>query len=268
MKKFLLNLVVFCSLSSITLAMPITIVQAQSGAPSTTSDDIGAAAPITDSEIKGAECIPTEELAIAVVLEEGFQTSVPKGQTNNSFERVKDCYRVNMCKLTLVKNNFNVLSKDEKAAYTNRVICKSALKETCDQEYRKVYNPSDAAESAQPYVTCQKVQVLITKKGGAGLIYLYVGTIYKWAASIVGILCVLMVVANGIIISASAGDQQAVTNAKTRIIQSIVALVILFLSALILNTANPNFYTSNNDPVSPVTQPGETDLTNPTQNAA
>lgn len=265
MKKFFLKLVIFCSLTSIMLGMSFSVVlAADPPAPSTTSDDISAADAKPKFEIKGDPCIAPDDLSIAVVLEEGFQNSTPKGNASNSYESVKDCFRVSMCKLTKVKNNYNVLSQDTKTEYINRMICQSALKTTCADEYRTVSNPTSAVASDQPYTTCQKVQVLLTKKGGAGLIYLYVGTIYKWAASIVGILCVLILVVNGIIISASAGDQQAVTNAKTRITQSIVALVILFLSALILNTANPNFYTSDNQPPDTnyggITAPGETDI--------
>lgn len=265
MKKFFLKLAIFCSVMSIMLGMSLSVAQAAPpAAPSTTADNIPAADPMTKFQIKGENCIDTNDLSIAVVLEEGFQNSTPKGNTSNSYESVRDCFRINMCKLTKVKNSYNVLSQDTKTDYINRMICQSELKATCADEYRQISNPTAAATSDQPYVTCQKVQVLLTKKGGAGLIYLYVGTIYKWAASIVGILCVLIIVVNGIIISASAGDQQAVTNAKTRITQSIVALVILFLSALILNTANPNFYTSDNQPPDSnyggVTAPGATDI--------
>lgn len=243
MKKSFLKLVTALTIALLLGGLPLA--SAAEGTPPVEDDGAPTAEGMPKFQINGDPCLDAQETQIAVILEEGFENSTPKDNPNNAFEQVKTCYRVNMCKLTKVYNSLGVLDQDETKKYIERMVCQSEIKETCPEEYQKIYNPQAAATSKEPYVTCQKVQVLLSKKGGAGLIYLYVGTIYRWAASLVGILCVLIIIVNGIIISASAGDQQAVTNAKTRITQSIVALVILFLSALILNTANPNFFTSD-----------------------
>ena len=57
-------------------------------------------------------------------------------------------------------------------------------------------------------------------------------------------IAVLIMVISGIQISAAAGDQQAVTNAKNRIVQSLGGLALLFLSGIVLYTINPTFFTA------------------------
>lgn len=68
----------------------------------------------------------------------------------------------------------------------------------------------------------------------------YISEIYKWGASLVGIVAVLNIVLSGFQIMASQGGDTA--SAKTRIFQSLAGLAILFLSGLILHLINPNFF--------------------------
>ncbi len=89
--------------------------------------------------------------------------------------------------------------------------------------------------------SCKQVQVLLSR-GGTSLLEGYISQIYKFGASIVGIIAVLVMVISGIQISASGGDTEAVNEAKTRIIKSISGIALLFLSGLILYTINPNFF--------------------------
>lgn len=90
--------------------------------------------------------------------------------------------------------------------------------------------------------SCKAVQVLLSK-GGTSLIEGYIATIYKWGASMVGIIAVLVIIISAIQISAAGGDTEAINSAKGRIIKSISGIVILFLSGLILYTINPTFFT-------------------------
>lgn len=99
----------------------------------------------------------------------------------------------------------------------------------------------DEKDRLNPRYTCKKVQVLLTK-GGATTIQAYIGTVYRWGASVAGLIAVVVIILNGIRISLAGGDTQAIENAKNRILQSIGGLVILFLSGLILYTINPNFF--------------------------
>lgn len=98
-----------------------------------------------------------------------------------------------------------------------------------------------AMSQYKPKFSCKEVQVLICT-GGTCLIYAYIAIIYRWGASIVGIIAVLVIVLSGIQLSAAGGDTEAVGKAKTRILQSIAGIVVLFLSGLILYTINPNFF--------------------------
>lgn len=92
----------------------------------------------------------------------------------------------------------------------------------------------------QNIVYCRPAQV-IEAGSGSGLIKAYTALIYKWAAGTVGIVAVLVIVVSGIQIITSdvSGD---VDSAKNRIGQSLIGLAILFLSAVILYTINPNFF--------------------------
>lgn len=88
---------------------------------------------------------------------------------------------------------------------------------------------------------CQRVQVLMAKSGTA-LLYGYIGFIYRWAAATIGMVCVGMLVYYGIRIAASGSNESVLTEAKDHIAQSIGGLILLFLSAVILYTINPNFF--------------------------
>lgn len=103
-----------------------------------------------------------------------------------------------------------------------------------------VAGATDGAGEDQNIVYCRPAQV-ITAGSGSGLIKAYTALIYKWAAGTVGIVAVLVIVVSGIQIITSdvSGD---VDSAKNRIGQSLIGLAILFLSAVILYTINPNFF--------------------------
>lgn len=107
--------------------------------------------------------------------------------------------------------------------------------------YTKLVEGTKCPDNA---VFCEKVTVIFTplEKGGTGLIETYVGLIYRWAATLAGIVCILIMIVSGIQISAAGEDAQAVESAKKRIFQSLTGLVILFLSAFILYMINPGFF--------------------------
>lgn len=91
--------------------------------------------------------------------------------------------------------------------------------------------------------TCQPIQAIISD-GGTSFLFGYIGTIYRWSAGLVGIIAVTIIIFSGIQITVSGGEPDTVSKAKTRIIKSLSGIALLFLSALILNTVNPNFFTS------------------------
>jgi len=87
---------------------------------------------------------------------------------------------------------------------------------------------------------CSKRQWIIASSG-AGIIKIYVKQIYGWAAGTIGFIVVVTIVINGVRISVS-GISGDITDAKNKIFQAIGALVLLFLSGLILFTINPTFF--------------------------
>ncbi|PJC36646.1 hypothetical protein CO046_04490 [Candidatus Peregrinibacteria bacterium CG_4_9_14_0_2_um_filter_53_11] len=91
-------------------------------------------------------------------------------------------------------------------------------------------------------VTCSTLYRL-TGRSGSDLFGRYVSALYRWAASVVGIISVLVIVVSGIQISMAGGDTGKVDEAKTRIMQSLIGIIILFLSGIILYVINPTFYT-------------------------
>lgn len=89
---------------------------------------------------------------------------------------------------------------------------------------------------------CQTVDAFIAKSG-IDLLFTYLNAIYRWSASVIGIVSVFYLVYGGIKIATAGDNTAAIDEAKTKIIQSIAGLVLLFLSAVILYTINPNFFT-------------------------
>jgi len=109
---------------------------------------------------------------------------------------------------------------------------------TCNQT-RNIYADSYAnCESAGQ--NCQQRQWLIAKTG-IGLLKLFVKQMYTWGAFAVGSMAVGTMILNGVRISMS-GVSGDISEAKNKIFQAIAGIVLLFMSALILYTVNPDFF--------------------------
>lgn len=93
------------------------------------------------------------------------------------------------------------------------------------------------------YFTCSTKQVIIASSG-TGLIQKYLRMVYNLGTAAAGIFAILVIMFNGIKISISGSDESAVDEAKKQIINSLLALTVLFLSGFILYIINPNFFTS------------------------
>lgn len=87
---------------------------------------------------------------------------------------------------------------------------------------------------------CSQRQWLIASSG-VGLLKLYVKQIYTFGATAVGFIAMAMLIYYGIRISAS-GVSGDISEYKQKIMQAISGIVLLFLSALILYTVNPDFF--------------------------
>jgi|WetSurMetagenome_2_1015567.scaffolds.fasta_scaffold118474_3 hypothetical protein len=111
---------------------------------------------------------------------------------------------------------------------------------TCTSTYKSDCVPGGNPGDSQ--TLCQRVQVILAKSGAA-LLYSYIGLIYRWAAGTIGVVSVLYMVWGGVQISAAGDNAGKIDEAKQKIFQSIAGLILLFLSAVILYTINPNFFT-------------------------
>lgn len=74
------------------------------------------------------------------------------------------------------------------------------------------------------------------------LLYNYIELVYKYLSGLIIGFVVLMVIAGGISISTSAGDQTQLDNGKKLIMKSLIGMILWFLSSVILYTINPTFF--------------------------
>ena len=139
----------------------------------------------------------------------------------------------------------------------------------CEEFYVQNCSPANttnftvgSGESLPTRIYCDNVQILFASSG-SDLVKKYVSLIYRLAAGIIGIIAVVVIIINGIIISASGGESGTIDNAKNRIIQSLVSLAILFLSGIILYSINPNFFRT--ETANQVIENAPTDTTEPTE---
>ncbi len=220
MKKFFAKLGIFIIMSTI-------LVMATAPAYADEDGEIQGAAEQSEAikafykQFDDSQCIKEDTKGVVTIIEEPFgdteeKTSGESGE-NNYFE-IRKCFR-------------NVWFDEE----VQSAVMSQLLENCSDKKGEDVF--------LKPVHTCQEVTVIISG-GGTTLISNYVGTIYRWAASLVGIICVLVIVASGIQLAASGGDSSATEGAKKRIVQSLSGLAVLFLSGLILYTVNPNFFTA------------------------
>jgi|GEM_PF-3112815 len=94
------------------------------------------------------------------------------------------------------------------------------------------------------YYDCQPVTVILSPidQGGVGFLNVYVALIYRWAAGVIGVICVLIIIVSGIQIIAGQGEPSAVEEGKKRIFQAISGIALLFLASALLYIVNPTFF--------------------------
>jgi len=166
-----------------------------------------------------------------VILEEGFghHSGLPK-----EFEN-KPIYRVTECEI-------DSLLWDTKKE-VGPIVCNSLenlVFKCTSKDWPRVDGVPKPNPSAKK-VICDEVGVAVGK-GGLELLKNFISTIYVWGASLVGVIAVLRIVIAGVEISASQGAGN-LEEAKNKIFQCIASLILLFLSAMLLYTINPNFFT-------------------------
>lgn len=171
-------------------------------------------------------CIDKPDLGkIIEIIEEPFGGDTSETQIEDL--EIRRCYR----------HNFQYLNTAKKLKIVP-ILSKTACGDVSAAQVAN--DPNNIKEYGTKY-SCHEVQALISK-GGTAIIYGYIGMVYRWGASIVGIIAVLVIVLSGIQIAAAGGESEVIGKAKTRILQSLGGIAVLFLSGLILYTINPTFF--------------------------
>lgn len=226
MKKYLVKIVLIALGASLTLTLHSASAEDNEEDTPTPSEATQAGLDVFSNPFeKPSDCADpqgADKGYIITILEEAFETETDNSNPNY---KTRICYR----------NNYTA-----KDTTTGEVVSYSQLYKKCGDEKVKEWaaNPPRGAEIR---FGCKEVLVILSK-GGTSMIYGYIGMIYRWAGRLVGLIAVLVIVLSGMQLAAAGGDQDAVNSAKTRIIQSLTGIAILFLSSLILNTINPGFY--------------------------
>lgn len=118
---------------------------------------------------------------------------------------------------------------------------KESTLETMQEDCPETVDPDDNEYCIQ---LREKVLNYKSVRGRSGfeLVSTSIHLIYKYLASMIGIICVLIIAISGGQIMFGGVSPEAVTSAKTRIIQALLSLILLFCSAMILKTVSPGFY--------------------------
>ncbi len=87
----------------------------------------------------------------------------------------------------------------------------------------------------------------VTGTTGVDLLSSYVTVAFRYGASLIGIVCVLVIVISGVQMSIAGFDQNQYEQGKTRIIQALASMALLFLSGALLRTINPSFFVVDKD---------------------
>ena len=96
-------------------------------------------------------------------------------------------------------------------------------------------------DQSKPLEYCEIVQIYYSS-GGTSLLYGYIGIIYKYMAGLGSFIAVLMLIVAGVMRSAAGDKPDLMTKANQLAMRCITGLIVLFLSAVILYTINPNFF--------------------------
>ncbi|MBN2087754.1 hypothetical protein JW758_05385 [Candidatus Peregrinibacteria bacterium] len=79
-------------------------------------------------------------------------------------------------------------------------------------------------------------------QGPFGLLYNYIGLIYKYLSGVIVGFVILMSIVGGIRMTTSNGNSEAFDGGKKMIIKALTGMVLWFMSSLILYTINPTFF--------------------------
>jgi hypothetical protein len=182
--------------------------------------------PVEDREFSDKMVVITEE-----------RLGAPDGKTTFN------CYRETKC---TVKPTEVGTEKDGKTPKT-QLLRQCVTTITTDSPANCTTNAKIAEQVAKApvenefYTICEPIMVYVSQ-AGTELLYYYMGQIYKYMATLGGLIAVLALIVAGIMRSTAGDNTTQITEANKIITKCISGLVVLFLSAIILYTINPNFF--------------------------
>ncbi|MBU1152112.1 hypothetical protein KJ632_04790 [Patescibacteria group bacterium] len=146
------------------------------------------------------------------------------------------------CIITIVEEPFSSKEGTKGDAYQVRT-CTRVVTTTGNKSSQEVLESCPGvSEEENTTITCSEINVILSKPG-TSMITGYIGSLYRWGASIGGLIAVAVIIISGVQIALSAGDSQVIDEAKGRIIKSLSGLALLFLASALLYTVNPTFFT-------------------------
>ncbi|MFA5792649.1 MAG: pilin [Candidatus Gracilibacteria bacterium] len=180
-----------------------------------TTDNCGMVANTSTGFLEQGDC--TKEGKIITELAEFNAGETKLSGSEGAHNFVTTVYAGTCCLVGMLKTDNTLVCDDVRTIYT--------------KTYKEC---SDVASD------CQK-RTWVIGDNGMSLLKLSVKYLYGWTAGIVGLIAVVTIIYNGVKISIS-GISGDVSASKDKILQAITAIVLLFLSGLILYTINPTFF--------------------------
>lgn len=104
-----------------------------------------------------------------------------------------------------------------------------------EYEFKVTNTTAETAKSLQ----CRAIGV----ESGLKAVERYIGIFYSWASMIMGVICVLIIIIGGIMVSLEGANPDIKGTGISMIKNALIGLTILFLAGAILRVLNPIFFT-------------------------
>lgn len=237
-----------------------TLVLAQTTAPKFTKEEVCKYVNYQYASVKDTQ----ESKDIGKKFEGKFITITEERLGNPDGETTFNCFRQIVCSMenpktsTAKPSGGEAAKEDQATAGDAKVVqvrkCTTTYEPKCegqsgDDLIQSMSNPKGE------YTICEPVMIYLSDPGN-NLLFYYMGQVYTFAATLGGLLAVLILIVAGIMYTTAGDNTNQTTMAKGLITKSLSGLIVLFLSALILYVINPNFFTANqtsNESTTPTT---------------
>jgi len=185
---------------------------------------------------------PNNQLIISIN-EESIGSPKDSEKSSTTDTKILQCLRKTTC-TPKTESKPATPEPSETTTGTPPASTKTLEKVECVSEYVEIGDctPTLPQQGSGSTVTCNRVQAFISV-GGIDMLFTYISLIYRWGVGMVGSVSVAYLIYGGFLILTSGDDSSKLDSAKEKVIQSLGGLILLFLSAIILYTINPTFFT-------------------------